>query len=119
MHPENTTHPSLSQEAGRQRPLLTTIAREFHAHGNLGFCTTVSGAQCSAAINFASAILQSASRVCGTLIDAEDSAGLYAVMILIDQAHALIDSAAPGIEQAEDLASQNRTSQVRGAEESA
>lgn len=96
---------------------METVAHEFCTQGALRFCTTISGVPCSDAINFASAILHSASRVCAVLIDLErEAAGLHAVMILIDQAKALVDSAVPGIEQAEDFAPQSQSSLDRGAE---
>lgn len=120
MHPKNTTDPLLSQETGRPHHFITTIAHEFHAQGSLSFCSVVSGLPCSAAINFASAVLQSASRICSVLIDTERGpAGLHAVMILIDQAKALVDSAVPGIERAEGFAPQSQSSLDRGAEVSA
>lgn len=117
MHPKNTTHPSLSQEAGLQPPLMTTVAHEFSTQGALRFCTTISGVPCSDAINFASAILHSASRVCSALIDFErEAAGLHAVMVLVEQAKALVDSAVPGIELAEGFAPRSQSSLDRDAE---
>lgn len=107
MHPKNTTakpeaQAALATEVNSLNPPLTTEASPFHKLGDGFFCTTIASAPCSDAINFASSILQSAACVCRMLIDDEQSASaVHAVLVLIENAKALVDSTVRGIELAE------------------
>ena len=81
---------------------LLTRAHDFATAGESAFCSTLAGAPCSEAINYASAILQSAIKVCDLLIDSGQSAsGVHAVRTLVEQAKALVDSTMLAVELAE------------------
>ncbi|MFT2184346.1 hypothetical protein [Pseudomonas putida] len=76
------------------------------------------GTHCSTALVAAGSILSGVNILLGTLIDQADEQAceLYAIRTLTMQVEAMIGSMEVPIRAAEDLAPQNPTSQVRGAE---
>ncbi|WP_236167082.1 hypothetical protein [Pseudomonas fulva] len=76
------------------------------------------GSSCYMAIEAASTILSGVNGLLAGLVDdAPDNANeIYAIRVLTQQCEALIDAVAASIREAEDLAPQNLTSLVRGAE---
>jgi len=97
-------------------PLVIT-SHQFNRNGQGYFFATVSGVSCADALNLASANLDAAEDLLGQLAQIEESCHLaFAVRALVSQAKALLDSAVPGIEQAEDFAPQSQSSLDRGAE---
>lgn len=76
------------------------------------------GTSCNTAITAAGAMLSSVNCLLGNLIGdgAEGSCELYAIRVLTVQCEALLEAIEISVRDMEDLAPQNSTSQVRGAE---
>lgn len=84
-------------------PTLVTVKTEFGVAGK-GFLFAVNaGADCSVALNFASASLASADSLLRDLVDVGEGVHLaFAVRALVREAKALIDSSVVAVERAED-----------------
>lgn len=76
------------------------------------------GTSCYLAIEAASTILSGVNAMLAGLVDAapDNANEVYAIRVLTQQCEALIDAVAGSIREAEDLAPQNQTPPVRGAE---
>ncbi|MFI8555817.1 hypothetical protein [Pseudomonas putida] len=76
------------------------------------------GTSCYAAIEAASSMLSSVNALLGALVGEGPDNGneIYGVRVLTQHCEALLDSVAVAIREAEDLAPQNPTSPLRGAE---
>lgn len=101
---------------------MTTIVTSTQVFPISGVSFQVNqGTSCYTAIEAASSILSSVNALLGNLVDEAPDNGceIYGIRVLTMQCGAMLDAVVVSVRDAEDLAPQNRTSQVRGAEEPA
>lgn len=108
-HPKNTTAQSTAQHlvSSTQGFLISGVSLQVNQ-----------GSGCYTTIDAASSILSSVNVLLGNLVsDAPDNGcEIYGIRVLTMQCEAMLDSVAVAVRNAEDLAPQNATSPVRGAE---